>query len=56
MDEEKYKNFADDVYDTGETLGKAMRKEIVAIIERSLNSELATEEIMSLIFATKYEW
>jgi len=56
MDEEKYKNFANDVYDAGEELGKAMRKEIVSIIERSHDSKLATEEIMSLILATRYEW
>ena len=58
MSEYRYKNFAENVYKEKKfrDLATAMKEEMIRVIKESPTPEEASEIIMELVLATKYEW
>jgi hypothetical protein len=51
----KYEDWLNRVYEDGEMLSRAMKEEIYKII-KDFTPEGAADEIMDLVYATRYEW
>jgi len=56
MFENEYETFANDCYDNHIVLAEAMKKEMRKVICNENSVEEKAEQIMELIFATRYEW
>lgn len=57
MNKGRYKDFVDRCYDEKDgDLVSAMKEEIIKVIKESPTPEEASDIIMELILATKYEW
>ena len=56
MNKDRYKDFVDRCYAEEKYLTSAMKIEIAKVIRESSTPEEASDIIIELILATKYEW